>query len=97
MTDYHTKPLLGVRVDADLHAWGRAEAKRRGRRFGDFVAGLLAEERDRVNHVANPAPAVFAAAEPGQPQTAGKNCKHKNMRGVKGVCPDCNDWVVKKS
>jgi hypothetical protein len=25
----------------------------------------------------------------------GRTCKHRNMRMRKGVCPDCNEWVVK--
>lgn len=91
--DYHAKPLLGVRVDAELQDWGRAEAERRDQRFGDFVADLFTAERERVaNHVVSP---VFIAAEDEQPQPAGKNCKHKNMRLSKGSCPDCGDWVTK--
>ena len=71
MTDYHSKPLLGVRVDAGLQNWGRDEAERRRQKFGDFVAGLFTAERDRVaNHVVSPAPAVFVAAEDEQPQQA---------------------------
>ena len=92
--DYHNKPLLGVRVDAELRDWGKAEAERRSQSFGDFVAGLFTAERDRMaNRVANPAPAVFVAAEEPRPQRAGKSCKHKNMRMSKGVCPDCQEWV----
>lgn len=94
MTDYHSKPLLGVRVDAELQGWGRDEAKRRSQPFGDFVAGLFAAERDRMdNHVVNPAPAVFVAAEDDQPQQAAKNCQHPNFRGIKGVCHDCQQII----
>jgi Recombination endonuclease VII len=31
-------------------------------------------------------------AEDEQPKPA-RNCKHRNMRMSKGVCPDCKDWV----
>jgi len=48
--DYHSKPLLGVRVDAEVQDWGRGEAERRGQKFGDFVTGLFTAERERVNH-----------------------------------------------
>lgn len=89
MTDYHNKPLLGVRMDTELRDWGKAEAERRDQSFGDFVAGLFVDERERMaNHVVNP-----VAADDEQPAPARKSCKHRNMRGVKGVCPDCNDWV----
>lgn len=48
MTDYHTKPVLAVRVPADLQNWARAEANRRGQRLGDFITGLLAAERAQL-------------------------------------------------
>ena len=89
--DYHNKPLLGVRVDAELRDWGKAEAERRDQSFGDFVAGLFVDERERVaNHVVDP---IFVAAEDEQPEPARRNCKHRNMKLGKGVCPDCKDWV----
>jgi hypothetical protein len=91
-TDYHSKPLLSCRVPAESLDWARGEAERRGEAFGDFMDGLIAAERDRVNHVVDPAP-VFLAAEDEQPEPARRNCKHRNMRGVKGVCPDCKEWV----
>jgi hypothetical protein len=46
MPDYHTKPVLAVRVPGELQDWARAEAERRGQRLGDFISGLLAAERD---------------------------------------------------
>ena len=89
--DYHSKPNANVRVDAGNLAWARDEAKRRGQRFGDFMDDLIAAERERVaGHVAGP---VFIAAEDEQPEPSRRNCKHRNLRGVKGVCPDCQEWV----
>ena len=94
-TDYHSKPVLAGRVDADVKTWAQDEAKRRGLPFGDFLENLLVAERDRmVHHVANHPP-VFLSAGDEQPQQAGKNCTHRNMRIGKGVCPDCKEWIVK--
>jgi len=50
VTDYHTKPLLTARVPRESLDWARGEAERRGQPFGDFVDGLIAAERDRVNY-----------------------------------------------
>ena len=36
---------------------------------------------------------VVGAAEDEQPEPSRRNCKHRNLRGVKGVCPDCQEWV----
>lgn len=47
MPDYHTKPVLAVRVPGDLQDWARGEAERRDQGLGDFVASLLAAERER--------------------------------------------------
>jgi hypothetical protein len=94
-TDYHSKPLLAVRVPAESLDWARGEAERRGLPFGDFVDRLIASERERVdNHVVSP---VFLAAEDEQPEPARQNCKHRNMRMTKGVCPDCHQPVGYKS
>jgi len=40
----------------------------------------------------NVTPVRFREPEPERP----KNCKHPNFRGVKGVCPDCHEWVTGK-
>ena len=89
--DYHTKPLLTARVPRESLDWARGEAERRGQSFGDFIDDLLDAERERVaNHVVD---SVALAAVDEQPEPAKRNCKHRNMRGVKGVCPDCKDWV----
>ena len=53
-----------------------------GCNLGDAVAAIAA---------ARPAP----LREP-EPERAPKNCKHPNFRGVKGVCPDCCEWVAGK-
>jgi hypothetical protein len=45
--DYHTKPVLSGRVDADVKAWVYEEAPRRGLGVGDFLNWVLAAERDR--------------------------------------------------
>ena len=47
MTDYHTKPVLAVRVPGELQDWARGEAQRRGQALGAFVTELLAAERER--------------------------------------------------
>jgi len=65
--DYHTRPNANVRVDAGNLAWARAEAKRRGQPFGDFMDGLITAERDRM--AAPPAP---VAARKEQPKAKGK-------------------------
>jgi hypothetical protein len=92
-TDYHSKPVFAIRVAADLRDWAKDEAKRRGQGVGDFLEDVLSAERDRVvNHVVNHPP---VAVEDEQPPAAGKNCKHKNMKLGKGVCPDCNEWVTR--
>lgn len=31
----------------------------------------------------------------GGPRETAKPCKHRNMRMSKGICPDCQTWVVK--
>ena len=54
---YHTKPLLTCRVPAESLAWARAEAKRLGQPFGDFIESLIADRRAAVagqmdNHAA---------------------------------------------
>ena len=41
------------------------------------------------------APAPVRFREP-EPERTPKNCKHPNFRGVKGVCPDCCEWVTGK-
>lgn len=38
-----------------------------------------------------PVAVIAAEDEPAQP--AGKNCKHRNMRMAKGICPDCHQPV----
>jgi hypothetical protein len=38
--------------------------------------------------------AALASARP-QPKQGGK-CKHENLRLVKGVCPDCGLYAVRK-
>lgn len=35
------------------------------------------------------------ATEPLGGRTAAKDCEHPDFRGVKGVCPDCLEWVGK--
>jgi hypothetical protein len=45
-----------------------------------------------------PAPqpeAVYVNTDIPEPERKPKNCKHPNFRGVKGVCPDCQEWVTK--
>ena len=37
----------------------------------------------------------IATFEPAPGRTPA-NCKHPNFRGVKGVCPDCCEWVAGK-
>ena len=92
-TDYHARPVLSVRVDADLKEFAVAEAKRPGMTLGGVVGEALADLRAKrtVNHVVDHAPVL--AAEDEQPQPAGKNCKHRNMRMTKGVCPACHQPV----
>ena len=93
MTDYHTRPVMSVRVDADLKEFAVTEAKRPGMTLGAVVDEALADLRAKrtVNHVVDHA---AAAGEDEQPEPARKkNCKHRNMRSVKGVCPDCKEWV----
>lgn len=50
--DYHNRPVLSVRVDADLKAFAVAEAKRTGMTLGDVVGEALADLRAKrtVNH-----------------------------------------------
>ena len=48
MTDYHTRPVLSIRVRADNKDWVQDEAKRRGQGVGDFLDTLLDAERDRA-------------------------------------------------
>jgi hypothetical protein len=38
---------------------------------------------------------ALAAARPA-PKKNPRACKHEGMRLVKGVCPDCNQYAVKK-
>lgn len=47
MKDYHAKPVLAVRVSADVQDWARQEAKRRDEGIGEFVEAALSEYRDR--------------------------------------------------
>ena len=88
-TDYHQRPVLSVRVDADLKEFAVAEAKRPGMTLGDVVGDALADLRAKrtVNHVVDPVP---VAAGDEQPQQAGQHCTHRNMRISKGICPDCH-------
>ena len=92
MADYHTRPVLSARVAADLKAFILAEAKRPGMTLGAVVDEALADLRAKrtVNHVVDPAP---VAAEDEQPEPGRRNCKHRNMKLSKGVCPDCQEWV----
>jgi hypothetical protein len=80
MTDYHSKPLLSVRVSKEARDWAFGEAERREQGRGDFIEALISAERERVNHVANhtpPAPAPVAVPEqsPQQARRHAGNCK----------------------
>ncbi len=75
----------GVAVNAFIVTAIEEKLQRRG-----STTPVAPPERTR-----KPAAVRFAAAEDEQPEPAPKNCKHRNMRGVKGVCPDCQEWVTK--
>ena len=45
MTDYHTRPVLSVRVKADLKEFAQDEAKRPGMTLGAVVDEALADLR----------------------------------------------------
>ena len=92
----HAKDQLNVRLPPDLLARLKDGAKRHGHTVTDIVTRGTTTELDRLDGIATePAPTgaairppVFLAADDEQPRQAGKSCRHKNMRGVKGVCPD---------
>lgn len=44
---------------------------------------------------AQPSEPVYVNTDTPEPERKPKNCKHPNFRGVKGVCPDCQEWVTK--
>jgi len=69
------------RMDADLLAWARAEAKRRGQPFGDFMDGLITAERDRVAD-RKPAP---AAARQEQPEPEGKRANTREPESTSDI------------
>ena len=57
MTDYHNRPVMSVRIDADLKEFALAEAKRPGVTLGAVVDEALADlrtKRAQVNHVVDP-------------------------------------------
>ena len=98
--DRHAKDQLNIRVPADFLARLKADAKRHGTTQADIVVVGATAELDRRSGIATPAdgytppaPAVFVAAEDEQPQQAGNNCKHRNMKMAKGICPDCHQPV----
>ncbi len=68
-TDYHTKPLLQVRVPRESAEWARGEAARRGQGLGDFVDALITAERTKVgDHAVGPAPVGAEQPKTGEPQ-----------------------------
>jgi hypothetical protein len=89
----HKTPLLGWHPPAEDSAWVRAEAKRRDVDLKVVLNEMLSEYRARRSGNHPSAPVFLAAAEDEQPEPARRNCKHRNMRMSKGVCPDCKEWV----
>ena len=75
----------------------------------DERAPVVAELRDRIKQMETvPAgTAIFQAPgaqrvikgiapdETPEPARKKRTCKHPNMKMVKGVCPDCHEWVTK--
>ena len=49
MPNQHKNPMLGWRPPAELSAWVRAEAKRRGVNYGVILTVALAEYRARIH------------------------------------------------
>jgi hypothetical protein len=105
----HNSRQTAFRLPEGLLAWLREHAEREGRTMTEIVTEALEAYRDRLsgittrittgpsrnNREAAPPVARFVAAEDEQPQPAGRNCKHRNMKLGKGVCPDCNEWVTR--
>ena len=70
--------------------WGRAAfLAALSRKPDTSSSGIKAAIDDRQP----PGTGTLAIAKP---EVAPKNCKHPNFRGVKGVCPDCCEWVAGK-
>ena len=105
--EYHKRPVLSARIDADLKAWALAEAKRPGVTLGAVVDEALADlraKRAQVNHVVDrsssrsrkprtdvASPAPLAAANPEQP--GDPDCPHPKARVHKGLCGACGTYV----
>jgi len=102
----HNNPFLGWNPPAGDSAWAREEAARRGVKLSTILTEALGEyrakhqggspvspPRARQRREATAPAARFVAAEDEQPQSAGKNCTHRNMRMTKGICPDCQQAV----
>lgn len=87
-----------------LLAWYEQHAKATGRSVNAALVGALEEYRatreggsttPATPHERGGTTAPGGDAQPTAPPLAGKNCKHKNMKLSKGVCPDCSEWVTK--
>lgn len=95
--DRHAKAQLNVRIPPDLLTRLKDGAERHGQTITDISVRGITLELDRLDGLADPPPPppppVAALEDP--PQQA-RNCKHRNMRMSKGVCPDCQEWVTKE-
>jgi hypothetical protein len=99
----HAKDQTAFRFPPGVLPRLKAQAEMEGRTMTDIVVGLVTGYLDQsagittravpAEPVSPPPTPIFVAAEDEQPEPAQKNCKHRNMRSVKGVCPDCQEWV----
>lgn len=63
MPNQHKNPLLGWRPPAELSAWARAEAERRGIKVGEILTEALTDyQLSRESRQAAQNPAVSAGA-----------------------------------
>jgi hypothetical protein len=88
MPSQHKNPLLGWRPPAELSAWARAEAKRRG--GSDALSALLTEALESYKRITSKAVTTRESAAKTE-RSAPHRCP------VKGWCDVCQDWKGGKS
>ena len=105
MPDRHKTKPKAVRMPDGLEAWYRERAAEEGQPVNSLLVAALEEYRARHDGATTPVigylidgkvwhpsdVTIVRAAEDEQP--ARRNCKHRNMKLGKGVCPDCQEWV----
>jgi hypothetical protein len=98
----HSTRQTAFRIPEGLLAGAKDEAEREGLTLTAWVLAAITEKlartETRVTASVPPAapvspPQAARSAPASDPEPAAKNCRHRNLRMSKGICPDCHQPV----